>query len=76
VRLYVPVGKSAGIRPGDLVGAIANEANVDSAQIGSIEITDKFSLVEVPEAAADSIIAALSRSTIRGKRVKVRRERF
>ena len=76
MRLYVPVGKSAGIRPGDLVGAIANEANVDSAQIGSIEITDKFSLVEVPEAAADSIIAALSRSTIRGKRVKVRRERF
>jgi ATP-dependent RNA helicase DeaD len=76
VRIYVPVGKAAGIRPGDLVGAIANEANIDSALIGSIEIADKFSLVEVPEAEADSIITALSRSTVRGKRVKARRERF
>ena len=76
VRLYVPLGKHAGIRPGDLVGAIANEANIDSALIGSIEIADKFSLVEVPETEADSIIEALSRSTVRGKRVKARRERF
>jgi ATP-dependent RNA helicase DeaD len=76
VRLYVPLGKHAGIRPGDLVGAIANEANIDSALIGSIEIADKFSLVEVPEAEADSIIEALSRSTVRGKRVKARRERY
>jgi ATP-dependent RNA helicase DeaD len=76
VRLYVPLGKQAGIRPGDLVGAIANEANIDSALIGSIEIADKFSLVEVPEAEADSIIDALSRSTVRGKRVKARRERY
>ena len=74
VRLYVPLGKHAGIRPGDLVGAIANEANIDSALIGSIEIADKFSLVEVPETEADSIIEALSRSTVRGKRVKARRE--
>ena len=76
VRLYVPLGKHAGIRPGDLVGAIANEANIDSALIGSIEIADKFSLVEVPEGEADSIIEALSRSTVRGKRVKARRERY
>ena len=76
VRLYVPLGKPAGIRPGDLGGAIANEANIDSALIGSIEIADKFSLVEVPEAEADSIIDALSRSTVRGKRVKARRERY
>jgi ATP-dependent RNA helicase DeaD len=76
VRIYIPIGKLSMIRPGDLVGAIANEAGVDSAQIGSIDITDKFSLVEVPDAEADSIIEALNRSTIRGKRVKARRERF
>jgi ATP-dependent RNA helicase DeaD len=76
IRLYVPLGKHAGIRPADLVGAIANEANIDSALIGTIEITDKFSLVEVPESDADTIIDALSRSTVRGKRVKARRERF
>jgi ATP-dependent RNA helicase DeaD len=76
VRLYLPLGKNAGIRPGGLVGAIANEANIDSALIGSIEIADSFSLVEVPETEADSIITALGRSTVRGKRVKARRERY
>lgn len=76
VRIYIPIGKGANIRPGDLVGAIANEASIDSSSIGSIEIADKFSLVEVPDADADSIIEALNRSTVRGKRVKARRERF
>ena len=76
VRIYIPIGRMSKIRPGDLVGAIANEAGVDSSLIGSIEITDKFSLVEVPDAAADDIIEALNQTTIRGKRVKARRERF
>jgi ATP-dependent RNA helicase DeaD len=76
VRIYIPIGRMSKIRPGDLVGAIANEAGVDSSAIGSIDITDKFSLVEVPDAAADEIIEALNQTTIRGKRVKARRERF
>ena len=76
VRIYIPIGRMSKIRPGDLVGAIANEAGVDSSLIGSIDITDKFSLVEVPDNEADGIIDALNRSTIRGKRVKTRRERF
>ena len=76
VRIYIPLGRMSQIRPGDLVGAIANEAGVDSSLIGSIDITDKFSLVEVPDGEADGIIEALNRSTIRGKRVKSRRERF
>ena len=76
VRIYVPLGRMSQIRPGDLVGAIANEAGLDSSLIGSIEITDKFSLVEVPDGEADGVIEALNRSTIRGKRVKSRRERF
>ena len=75
-RIYIPLGRMSKIRPGDLVGAIANEAGVDSSAIGSIDITDKFSLVEVPEIAADDIIEALNQTTIRGKRVKARRERF
>jgi ATP-dependent RNA helicase DeaD len=76
VRIYIPIGRMSKIRPGDLVGAIANEAGVDSSAIGSIDITDKFSLVEVPDAAADEIIEALNQTTIRGKRVKARRERY
>jgi ATP-dependent RNA helicase DeaD len=74
-RLYIALGRKAGVRPGDLVGAIANEANLDSAEIGAIEIADGFSLVEVPDAAADQIIVALRGTTIRGKRVMARRDR-
>jgi len=75
VRLFIGAGRQAGIRPGDLVGAITGEAGVDSGVLGAIEIADRFSLVEVPEALADKIIAALKASMIRGKRVLVRRER-
>ena len=56
-------GRSAGIRPQDLVGAIAGESSLTGRDIGAIEIADRFSLVEVPEPAADEVIAAL-RSTI------------
>jgi ATP-dependent RNA helicase DeaD len=74
-RLYVALGRKAGVRPGDLVGAIANEAGIDSADIGAIEIADRFSLVEVPDRSADEIIRALRGTTIRGKRVMARRDR-
>ena len=74
-KLYIALGRKAGVRPADLVGAIANEAGIDSADIGAIEIADGFSLVEVPDAAAESIIAALRSTTIRGKRVMARRDR-
>ncbi|HYC57166.1 MAG TPA: DEAD/DEAH box helicase [Candidatus Binatia bacterium] len=74
-RLYVSAGRNIGIRPADLVGAITNEAGVTSRDIGSIEITERFSLVEVPDALADDIVRAMKRATLRGKKVLVRRER-
>jgi ATP-dependent RNA helicase DeaD len=74
-RIYIGVGRSGGIRPADLVGAIANEARINSRQIGHIDITDRFSLVDVPAPAADGIIAALRNTTLRGKKPLVRRDR-
>lgn len=74
-RVFVGLGRKAGIRPGDLVGAIANEAGLDSRAIGAIEITDRFSLVEVPDDAAEDVIRALRSTTIRGKKVLARRDR-
>ena len=74
-RLFIAAGRQAGIRPGDLVGAITGEADVPSRVLGAIEIADKFSLIDVPEALADRIMAALRQTTIRGKRVTVRRDR-
>ena len=74
-RLYVGAGRRANVRPADLVGAIVNEAGVDPRAIGAIQITDRFSLVEVPEEIADDIIGSLRATTIKGRRVPVRRDR-
>jgi ATP-dependent RNA helicase DeaD len=73
-RLYIGAGRAANVRAGDLVGAIVNEAGVDARAIGAIQITDRFSLVEVPADIADSIIETLRATTIKGKRVPVRRD--
>ncbi|HEX6534083.1 MAG TPA: DEAD/DEAH box helicase [Gemmatimonadaceae bacterium] len=74
-RLFVGAGRKAGVRARDLVGAIANEVGIDAGAIGAIQIADRFSLVEVPEEIIEDIIAALRASTIKGKRVIVRRDR-
>ncbi len=73
--LYLNVGRTAGVRPADLVGAIAGEADVDSSVIGAIRIGDDSSLVEVPEALATRIIVSLRHAKVRGRRVTVRRDR-
>ena len=75
VPLFVGAGRQAGIRPADLVGAIANETGITSAELGAIEIRDRFSLVEVPEGAADQIIKAMRKATLRGQKVQFRRSR-
>ncbi|MEV1287665.1 DEAD/DEAH box helicase [Micromonospora sp. NPDC049679] len=74
-RLFVSAGRSSGIRPQDLVGAIAGESKLSGGDVGAIEITDRFSLVEVPESAAQDVIGSLRNATIKGKRVTIRRER-
>ena len=74
IRLYIGAGRQAGIRPGDLVGAITGEAGIQSRSLGAIEIGDRSSYIEVPETLADDIIAALKATTIRGKKVPVRRD--
>ncbi|MGH3860124.1 DEAD/DEAH box helicase [Actinokineospora sp.] len=74
-RLFVGSGRSAGVRPQDLVGAITGESALSGRDIGAIEIADRFSLVEVPESAAEDVIVALRRATIKGRRTTVRRER-
>jgi ATP-dependent RNA helicase DeaD len=73
-RVFIGAGRADGVRPGDLVGAIANEAGLSSSAIGSVRIADRFSLVEVPAAELDNVIRALRGSTLRGNRVTVRRD--
>jgi ATP-dependent RNA helicase DeaD len=70
-RLFVTVGRQEGLRPTDLVGAIANEAGLPGHAIGAIDILDHCAFVEVPQQAADRVMRALQRTKIRGRRVRV-----
>jgi ATP-dependent RNA helicase DeaD len=74
-RVFVSAGRSAGVRPQDLVGAITGESPLSGRDIGAIEIADRFSLVEVPETEADTVVRALRGTKIKGTRPTIRRER-
>ncbi|MEO5704668.1 MAG: DEAD/DEAH box helicase [Candidatus Limnocylindrales bacterium] len=70
--LWVGAGRRAGLRPGDIVGAITGEAGVPGTSIGAIQIDDGYSLVDVAASAAEDIVRALSTATIKGRRLPVR----
>ncbi len=67
VRLFVSIGRQAGVRPADLVGAIANEAGVPGRAVGAISICEKVSFVDVSAEYADAIIERMARVTVRGR---------
>ena len=71
--LVISAGRKDGVKPGNIVGAIANEANIDGRQIGGIRVEGSHTLVQVPEALADEIIDALRGTTLMGKRVNAKR---
>jgi ATP-dependent RNA helicase DeaD len=68
-RVFINVGSKDGVRAGDLVGAIAGEAGITSAQIGKIEVRETHALVEIAAPEAETVAAKLSGREIRGRRV-------
>jgi ATP-dependent RNA helicase DeaD len=74
-KLYVGLGRKAGIRPQDLVGAIANESGISGRDIGDIKVSDQFSIVEVPGDDVDNILRSMKHASIRGKKANIRRYR-
>ncbi len=71
IRLFINLGKNQNIRPGDIVGAIAGETGMPGKLIGSIDMYDKYTFVEVPKAQADIVLDAMNRAKIKGKNVHV-----
>ena len=71
-RVRFGIGKSAGVRPGDLVGAITNEVGLNGKEIGSIFVSDHWSVVEVPESSVQEVISTMSRTTLKGRKATVR----
>jgi ATP-dependent RNA helicase DeaD len=75
-RLFVNAGRASGVRPQDIVGALANESNLSGRDIGAIQIHERHALVEIPEHAADDVLRSLRGSTtLKGRRANVRRDR-
>lgn len=75
VKVWVGVGKRDRVGPKDLVGALIKEVQVDRTQLGRIDVTEGFSVVEVAPGAAERVITGLGRVTLRGKRVTARLDR-
>jgi ATP-dependent RNA helicase DeaD len=66
-RFRVEVGRRDGVKPGNLVGAIANEAGISSRFIGSIEINDDHCTVDLPSGMPKEVMATLQRAIVCGK---------
>jgi hypothetical protein len=72
-RLRIDLGRQDGLRPMDVVGAIANEAKIPGKRIGQIEILDHTTFVDVPARDADRVVNAMRRARLRGRPALIER---
>jgi hypothetical protein len=70
-RLFVNIGRNFSVRPQDIVGTIAGEADIPGRSIGAIDILDSYTFVDVPADYAERVIEALKRSGIKNRPVNV-----
>jgi ATP-dependent RNA helicase DeaD len=71
VRLFVNLGKNQRVRPGDILGAIAGETGMPGKLIGSIDMYDKYTFVEVPREYASDVIQVMKTAKIKGKSINI-----
>jgi ATP-dependent RNA helicase DeaD len=71
-RLFIDAGRKSGVRPGDIVGAIANEAGLPGSVIGAIDIYDHFSFVEIPVHYLTQVLDSMEGTTIRSRNARIR----
>jgi ATP-dependent RNA helicase DeaD len=73
VRLLIDAGRSRGVRPSDIVGAIANEAGIPGRVIGAIDIYEQYTLVDIPAQHVQQVIQAINGTRLRNQQVTIRR---
>ena len=73
-RYRIEVGHMHEVRPKNIVGAIANEAGIDSAFIGRIEIFDEYSTVDLPEGMPDEVFNFIGKIWVAGQQLKISRQ--
>ena len=70
--VFLAIGKRDGVRVGDIVGAVANEAGIDGSRIGQVQLFESHSLIELDSGDAAKAVAALSTATLRGRKMEAR----
>jgi len=75
-RVWLSLGRKAGITPGDVVGAITGEADLKGKDIGDISVHEMYSMVEVPSDKARKVVKQLQHVKIRGRKVVARLDRL
>jgi ATP-dependent RNA helicase DeaD len=68
-RLFINIGKNQNVKPGDILGAIAGESGMPGKMVGSIDMFDKYTFVEVPRESADTVLQAMKDVKIKGKNI-------
>ena len=68
-RLFINIGKNQNVKPGDILGAIAGESGMPGKMVGSIDMYDKYTFVEVPREQADIVLQAMKDVRIKGKNI-------
>jgi ATP-dependent RNA helicase DeaD len=71
VRLFINLGKKQNVRPGDILGAIAGETGMPGKLIGSIDMYDKYTFVEVPREYAADVIQVMKTAKVKGKSINI-----
>ena len=72
-RYRIEVGSRHNVRPGNIVGAIANEAGLDSQFIGRITIHEEYSLVDLPVGMPREIFRDLKKAWVVGRQLRISR---
>ena len=70
-RYRIEVGRSHGIQAGNIVGAISNEAGLDSKHIGRIDINQEFSFVDLPYGMPAEIFKLLKKTWVKSQRMDI-----
>lgn len=71
VRYRIEVGRNHEARPGDIVGAIANEAGISSNNIGHIKLHDEFSTVDLPKGLSGEVLSQLKKVRVRNRPLEI-----
>ena len=71
VRLFINIGKKQKAKPGDILGALAGETGMPGKLIGTIDMFDKYTFVEVPREYAKDVLHAMQNAKIKGKSIAI-----